>query len=187
VVVLAALVGIVARGLEFGIEFTGGRLIEYAMAEPLDAETARQAVVDAGFPRAVVQDSGSGGITVRAGQLTDAEAAAVSNAIAGVAGGSEVLREELIGPSLGAELRRGALIALGVALAAQLLYLAARFRWTFSAGAVVALAANVAVVVGSFAWLGAPLDGVFLAALLTVIGYTVNDSVVVFDAFARPG
>jgi SecD/SecF fusion protein len=181
VVVLAALVGIVARGLEFGVEFTGGRLIEYAMAEPLDAETARQAVVNAGFPGAVVQDSGNGGIAVRAGQLTDAEAAAVSNAIAGVGGGSEVLRDELIGPSLGAELRSGALIALGVALAAQLLYLAVRFRWTFSAGAVVALAANVAVVVGSFAWLGRPLDGVFLAALLTVIGYTVNDSVVVFD------
>lgn len=56
-----------------------------------------------------------------------------------------------------------------------------RFRWTFSAGAVAALAMNVAVVVGSFAWLGRPIDGVFLAALLTVIGYTVNDSVVVFD------
>ena len=86
-----------------------------------------------------------------------------------------------VGPSLGEELRRGALIALALALAAQLVYLAVRFRWTFSAGAVAALAANVTIVVGVFAWLGKPLDGVFLAALLTVIGYTVNDSVVVFD------
>jgi SecD/SecF fusion protein len=129
----------------------------------------------------VVQSSGDGGTTVRAGELTDGQAAAVREAIAAAAGGAQVLRDELIGPSLGEELRRGALIALGVALAAQLLYLAVRFRWTFSAGAVAALGANVAVVVGTFAWLGRPVDGVFLAALLTVIGYTVNDSVVVFD------
>lgn len=91
------------------------------------------------------------------------------------------MSDELIGPTLGAELRRNALIALGVALAAQLAYLAVRFRWTHSAGAVGALLANVVVVVGAFAWTGRAADGVFLAAVLTVIGYTVNDSVVVFD------
>ncbi len=64
---------------------------------------------------------------------------------------------------------------------AQLAYLAARFRWTFGAGAVLALLQNVAVVVGVFAWTGKPVDGIFLAAMLTIIGYTVNDSVVVFD------
>jgi SecD/SecF fusion protein len=180
-VVLVALAGIAVRGLDFGVEFTGGRLTEYTTARPLDPAAARQAVADAGFPRAVVQGSGDGGITVRAGELTDAQGAAIRDAIASAAGGAHVLRDELIGPSLGEELRRGALIALGVALAAQLLYLAVRFRWTFSAGAVAALATNVAVVVGAFAWLARPLDGVFLAALLTVIGYTVNDSVVVFD------
>ena len=113
--------------------------------------------------------------------------AAIRAALAGTAGGAEVLRDELIGPSLGEELRRGALIALAVALAAQLVYLAVRFRWTFSAGAVAALAANVTVVVGVFAWLGKPLDGVFLTALLTVIGYTVNDSVMVFDRIREVG
>ncbi len=180
-VVLVALAGIAVRGLDFGVEFTGGRLIEYTTARLLDPEAARAAVANAGFPRVVVQGSGEGGITVRAGELTDTEAVVIRDAIAGAAGGAELLRDELIGPTLGAELRRGALIALGVALAAQLVYLAVRFRWTFSAGAVAALAANLAVVGGSFAWLGRPMDGVFLAALLTVIGYTVNDSVVVFD------
>ncbi|EYT80119.1 hypothetical protein CF54_27285 [Streptomyces sp. Tu 6176] len=82
---------------------------------------------------------------------------------------------------MGAELRRGALIALAVALGAQLLYLAARFRWLLGTAAVTALAHDVVILVGIFAWLGKPLDGVFLAALLTVIGYSVNDSVVVFD------
>ncbi|MGH4017477.1 MAG: protein translocase subunit SecF [Pseudonocardiaceae bacterium] len=109
------------------------------------------------------------------------DVATMRTVLAGAAGDAEVLRDERIGPSLGAELRQGALIALGLALAAQLVYLAARFRWTFGAGAVAALFGNVAVVTGVFAWLGKPLDGVFLAALLTIIGYTVNDSVIVFD------
>jgi SecD/SecF fusion protein len=180
-VVVVALAGIAARGLDFGVEFTGGRLIEYTTANPVDPEAARQALIDAGYPQALVQESGDGDLAVRAGGLDDAAAAEIRETIAGLAGGAEVLRDELIGPSLGDELRRNALIALGVALAAQLAYLAFRFRWTFSAGAVAGLTANVGVVVGAFAWLGRPVDGVFLAAVLTVIGYTVNDSVVVFD------
>ncbi|HLQ53224.1 MAG TPA: protein translocase subunit SecF, partial [Streptosporangiaceae bacterium] len=71
--------------------------------------------------------------------------------------------------------------ALGVALAVQLVYLSTRFRWTFGAAAVIAMAHDVIILVGVFAWLGKPIDGVFLAALLTVIGYSVNDTVVVFD------
>lgn len=66
-------------------------------------------------------------------------------------------------------------------MAAQLVYLAARFRWTFAVGCVGALVHDVIIVIGAFAWLGRPVDGIFLAALLTVIGYSVNDSVVVFD------
>ncbi len=86
-----------------------------------------------------------------------------------------------MGPVIGQELRRKALIALGLALAAQLAYLAVRFRWTYAAGAVTAMAHDVLLLLGLFAWLGKTLDGVFLAALLTVIGYSINDSVVVFD------
>jgi SecD/SecF fusion protein len=138
-------------------------------------------VADAGFPRAVVLESGEGGVAVRTPQLDNAEEARIEAALGEVAPGLEQRRDELIGPTLGAELRTKALIALGIALAVQLLYLAIRFRWTFGAAAVVAMAHDVLVLVGAFAWLGKPLDGVFLAALLTVIGYSVNDTVVVFD------
>ncbi|GGY94854.1 protein translocase subunit SecDF [Streptomyces poonensis] len=174
--------GILVRGLDFGIEFTGGRLIEYSTGSPVDPDRARTALTDAGFPRAVVQSSGDDGLTVRAEKLTDAEAATVTETISGLGeNGTEKVRDELIGPSLGDELRRNALIALCLALGAQLLYLAVRFRWTFGAAAVGALAHDVIILIGVFAWLGKPLDGVFLAALLTVIGYSVNDSVVLFD------
>ncbi|MET8485556.1 protein translocase subunit SecD [Streptomyces tendae] len=181
VVLVVAGSGILVRGLNFGIEFTGGRLIEYSTATQVDPERARDALADAGFPRAVVQSSGDGDLTVRTEELTDAEAATVTKAVAALGGETEKVRDELIGPSLGEELRRDALIALGLALAAQLAYLAARFRLLFGTAAVGALAHDVVILVGVFAWLGKPIDGVFLAALLTVIGYSVNDSVVLFD------
>ncbi|MFI1408624.1 protein translocase subunit SecD [Streptomyces sp. NPDC020707] len=181
VALVLAASGIAVKGLNFGVEFTGGRLMEYAASAPVDADRARTALADAGLPRAVVQTSGDGDLTVRTDQLTNAEAAKVDKAVGELAGGAEKIRDELIGPSLGDELRRGALIALATALAAQLLYLAVRFRWAFGASAVVAMVHDTLILVGVFAWLGKPVDGVFLAALLTVIGYSVNDSVVVFD------
>ncbi|MEV0369821.1 protein translocase subunit SecD [Streptomyces sp. NPDC050636] len=173
--------GIAVRGLDFGVEFTGGRLVEYATTAPVDADRARTALDDAGFPRAVVSTSGDDGLSVRTERLSADEEHEVSAVVEQLGGGAEKVRDELIGPSLGDELRRNALIALGVALAAQMAYLAVRFRWTFGVAAVAAMAHDVLILVGVFAWLGKPVDGVFLAALLTVIGYSVNDSVVVFD------
>ncbi|WUB66912.1 protein translocase subunit SecD [Streptomyces sp. NBC_00582] len=173
--------GVLVRGLDLGIDFTGGRLIEYSTTTPVDPDRAREALTDAGFPRATVQFSGDRSLTVRAEHLTGAEEATVADTVSGLGGKTEKIRDELIGPSLGDELRRHALIALGLALGAQLLYLAARFRWRFATAAVGALVHDVVILVGVFAWLGKPVDGLFLAALLTVIGYSVNDSVVLFD------
>lgn len=180
-VVVVALAGVAVHGLDRGVEFTGGRSVDITTTVPVDADTAREVLAEAGYDAVVVRTTGDGAIGVRGADLDDADVAAVRDALAGVGGDAQVLQDELIGPSLGDELTRGALIALGVALAAQLAYLAFRFRWTFSTGAVAALAANAAVVVGVFAWTGRTLDSVFVAALLTVIGYSVNDSVVVFD------
>jgi SecD/SecF fusion protein len=167
------------------VEFTGGRLLAYSTSRPVSVEQARQAVGDAGFPSAVVQlSSGEGGgetVSVRAGKLSNDEAARVQHALAPLGGNVTKQRDELIGPSLGQELRTKALIAFGVALLAQLAYLAVRFRWTFGLAAALAMFHDVLAVIGLFAWLGRPIDGVFLAAVLTVIGLSVNDTVVVFD------
>jgi SecD/SecF fusion protein len=181
VAIIVSVAGVAVRGLNLGIEFTGGRLIEVSTAQRITPDQARAAVAEAGYPTAVVQASGTDDITVRTGTISDDEAVKIRDSLARIGGDAEVIRNESIGPSLGAELRNKGLIALGIALLAQLAYLAARFRWTFGAGAVLALVQNVAVVVGVFAWTGKPIDGIFLAAVLTIIGYTVNDSVVVFD------
>lgn len=181
VAIIVSLAGVGIRGLNLGIEFTGGRLLEVSTAQQITPDQARVAVAEAGYPNAVVQSSGADDITVRTGTISDDEAEKIRESISRMGGGTELIRNENIGPSLGDELRNKALIALGVALLAQLFYLAVRFRWTYGAGAVLALLQNVAVVVGVFAWTGKPIDGIFLAAMLTIIGYTVNDSVVVFD------
>lgn len=179
--VAVAVAGIVVRGIDLGVEFTGGRLVEYSTSRPVDVETARSTLADAGFGDAEVTTAGDGDISVRTGKLDNDGEHALREALATEGGETTKVRDELIGPSLGDELRRNALIALGVAVFVQLAYLAMRFRWTFAVASVVGMVHDVVIVVGAFAWLGRPVDGIFLAALLTVIGYSVNDSVVVFD------
>ncbi|WP_432022658.1 protein translocase subunit SecD [Streptomyces parvus] len=179
--VAVALAGIVVRGVDLGVEFTGGRLVEYSTSRPVDVETARDSIAAAGFGDAEVTTAGDGDLSVRTGKLDNDGEHALRTALAEEGGETTKVRDELIGPSLGDELRRNALIALGVAVAVQLAYLAVRFRWTFAVASVGAMVHDVVLVVGAFAWLGRPVDGIFLAALLTVIGYSVNDSVVVFD------
>lgn len=181
VALVLAVAGIATQGLDYGLEFSGGRLLEYDTARPADLDDVRGAVAEAGFPRAVIQESGEGNVAIRMARLTAGEVDRVRSAVESVAGEPTVVRDEFVGPTIGQELRRKALIALALALVAQMAYLAVRFRWTYAAGAVVAMAHDVLLLLGLFAWLGKTLDGVFLAALLTVIGYSINDSVVVFD------
>ncbi len=179
--VVFAVAGVAIRGLDLGVEFTGGRIMEYSSSTPMSVADARQAVSDAGFPRAVVQESDGEKITVRTEQISNDEQVRIQESLGSVGTDVTKVRDELIGPSLGDELRRNAIIALGLALVAQMIYLAIRFRWTFAISAVLAMLHDVLLVIGIFAWLGKPIDGVFLAAALTIIGLSVNDSVVVFD------
>lgn len=173
--------GLATKGLTYGLEFSGGRLLEYKTERDVDLDDVRGELAALGLPRAVVQESGDGNVAIRTAALSAEQEESVLEAVETVGGEAREVRDEFVGPSIGDELRRKAFIALGVALAAQLLYLAVRFRWTYGAAAVFAMFHDVTILLGIFAWLGKELDGVFLAALLTVIGYSINDSVVVFD------
>ena len=180
-ILVFGIAGLFARGLNYGLDFTGGRLIEFETAQPVDIDELRSELADAGLPRAVVQETGEGNVSVRSGELDSDDEEAVTAAVEDLGGSATIARDEFVGPSIGDELRRQAAIALGIGLGAQLLYLAFRFRWTYGASAVTALFHDVIILLGVFAWLGKDIDGVFIAALLTVIGYSINDSVVVFD------
>lgn len=180
-ITVVAVVGMVVRPPNFGVEFTGGRVMDFTTNETISVSEARGIVSDAGFPEAVVQESGDGDISVRTGEISDQEAASIQDALGEQAGGAERISDEKIGPSMGDELRNKALLALLAALVLQMGYLAWRFRWSFGVSTMAALVFDIVLVIGLFCWLGKPIDGVFLAAILSVIGFSVNDSVVVFD------
>jgi SecD/SecF fusion protein len=169
-VLVVAVAGLFSRGLTFGLDFTGGRLIEYETSEAVDLDRLRSELAASGLPSAVVQETGEGNVAVRAGELTETDEDEVMAAVESVGGSATEVRDEFVGPTIGDELRRKAVIALVIGLTSQLLYLAVRFRWTYGASAVVALFHDVMILLGIFAWLGKDIDGVFIAALLTVIG-----------------
>ncbi|MEX2291646.1 MAG: protein translocase subunit SecD [Mycobacteriales bacterium] len=178
---LLAISGMFLRGFNFGVEFTGGRVVEFATSQPVSVGDARSAVEEAGFPTAVVQQSNGENISVRTANIDDDEVERIRASLAEVGGDASINADDLIGPTLGSELRKKAIIALVIALVMQLGYLAIRFRWTFASAAVLAMFHDVLIVLGIFAWLGKPIDGIFLAAALTIIGVSVNDSIVTMD------
>ncbi|PKH38050.1 SecD/SecF fusion protein [Nocardioides alpinus] len=181
VALVIAVTGIVVNGLNLGVEFTGGRQLDYTVSETVSIDQARDAVAAAGFPEAVVQTADTADFTVRTGEISNDEEQRIEEELAKVGGTVEKIDDQRIGASLGEQLRNNALIAFGVAFLAQLLYLAIRFKWTFGIAAVLAMAHDVVLVVGLFAWLEKPIDGIFLAAAMTIVGLSVNDTVVVFD------
>jgi SecD/SecF fusion protein len=179
--VTLSIAGLFISGVNFGLEFLGGRLLEFSTSQPVEVEELRSTLGENGLPRALIQESGQGTIIIRTEQLDAPQEEMVFGVMADVGGEVEVLRDQFVGPTLGNELRNRALQALGLALLLQLIYLAFRFRWTIGTAAVVTMFHDVAILIGVFAWLGKTFDGVFLASLLTVIGYSINDSVVIFD------
>ncbi|CAM3587252.1 protein translocase subunit SecD [Nocardioides zeicaulis] len=181
VALLLAVTGIATQGLQLGVEFTGGRQLDYSLSKKIDVDQAREAVAQAGFPEAVVQTADTADFTVRTGTISNDEEQTIEDELSKVGGTVTKVDDQTIGASLGKELRNNALIAFGVAFLAQLLYLAVRFKWTFGVAAVLAMAHDVILVVGLFAWLQKPIDGIFLAAAMTIVGLSVNDTVVVFD------
>jgi SecD/SecF fusion protein len=179
---VVAVAGIVTQGLNLGVEFTGGRQLDYSVTnQDMTVDDAREAVAAAGFPEAVVQTADTADFTVRVGEVSNEEEQRIEDELASIGGDVSKVDDQQISASLGEQLRNNALIAFGVAFLAQLLYLAIRFKWTFGVAAVLAMAHDVLLVVGLFAWLQKPIDGIFLAAAMTIIGLSVNDTVVVFD------
>ncbi|MCP3423191.1 protein translocase subunit SecD [Nocardioides pinisoli] len=178
---VVAIAGIATQGLNLGVEFTGGRQLDYSVSKDMTVDQAREAVAAAGFPEAVVQTADTADFTVRVGEVSEDEEQRIEDELASVGGDVSKVDDQQISASLGEQLRNNALIAFGVAFLAQLLYLAIRFKWTFGVAAVLAMAHDVILVVGLFAWLQKPIDGIFLAAAMTIVGLSVNDTVVVFD------
>ncbi|MBA3581773.1 MAG: protein translocase subunit SecF [Gammaproteobacteria bacterium] len=184
--------GLATRGLNLGIDFTGGYLIEVGYAAPVELSKVRGALEENGVPGATVQYFGtSRDVLIRVLPSDEAEtgqdqATTLSDKIYSIlqqhTTGATLRRVEYVGPQVGDELKNSGGMAILVATFFIFLYVAMRFnRWFFSAGAIVATAHDVVLTLGVFAWLGISFDLATLAAILAIIGYSLNDTIVVFD------
>ncbi|GIX29957.1 MAG: protein-export membrane protein SecF [Porticoccaceae bacterium] len=181
--VLASAASLALRGLELGLDFTGGTLVEVGFAEPVAVERVRARLVEAGFPDPVVAYFGSDReILVKfKGEAESDAGQRVAAALARLGGELEVKRVEFVGPQVGEELRDQGGLGVLVALLAVMLYVSLRFQYKFALGAVLALVHDVLVTLGVFSFFRLEFDLTVLAAVLAVIGYSLNDTIIVYD------
>lgn len=185
--IVASVVGLFVKGLNFGIDFTGGTIVELSYDKPAEVDTIRTSLQDSGFERAVVQNFGSAeDVLIRIAPKEGVNSAQISNQVMEAlrenhSENFELRRVEFVGPQVGDELTEDGALAVIYALIGVLIYVALRFEFRFSIGSVAALVHDVVITLGVFAWTQAQFDLTVLAALLAVIGYSLNDTIVVFD------
>jgi len=185
---LLSIVTLATRGLNFGLDFTGGTLIEVSFPSDADTDLVRANLESAGLGDAIVQTFGiASDIVVRVPpRAADESSAEISTVVLqalqqGVAGDVVMRRVEFVGPQVGEELAEQGILAVVYALIGIFLYVMVRFQWRFSAGAVAALVHDVLITMGVISLLQVEFDLTVVAALLAVIGYSLNDTIVVFD------
>lgn len=183
VLTLVSLGSLAVKGLNFGLDFTGGALIELSYEKPADLGQVRSQLAEAGYGSAVVQHFGATtdvvvrlqGDDPQLGNKLAADLAKVSDQV------FSVKRVEFVGPAVGEELRDQGGLGMLLALGGILIYVAFRFQWKFGFGAIVSLIHDVIVTLGVFSFFEIPFDLTVLAAVLALIGYSLNDTIVVFD------
>jgi preprotein translocase subunit SecF len=172
------------KGLNFGLDFTGGTLIELTYERPADLHKVREELVASGYTEAVVQSFGATtDLLVRMPGEDPQLGTQVAEALrkTGADNPVTVKRVEFVGPQVGEELRDQGGLGMLLALGGVLVYLAFRFQWKFAVGAIVSLIHDVVVTMGILSFFQVTFDLTVLAAVLAIIGYSLNDTIVVFD------
>lgn len=182
VLTLMALGSLFTKGLNLGLDFTGGTQIELSYQQPADLSNIRAQLAGAGYGDAVVQSFGATTDVVVRMQGNDPDLGnKVATALRQAGEQLEVKKVEFVGPQVGEELRDQGGLGLLLALSGIMLYLAFRFQWKFGVGAIVSLVHDVIVTLGILSFFQITFDLTVLAALLAIIGYSLNDTIVVFD------
>jgi preprotein translocase subunit SecF len=187
ILMLGSFASFATKGLNYAIDFTGGVSVEAVFPEATDAETVRNQLTLANFHEPQVQNFGSSrDIAIRLepveGEPPDVIRSRVEAAIRSVNPQAEIKQLEVVGPQVGEELQRSAIMALSFTLLFIFIYIALRFHtWRLSAGAILAVLHDPILVLGVFSITQTPFDLAVVAAILAVIGYSLNDTVIVFD------
>jgi preprotein translocase subunit SecF len=182
---VAAVASLAAKGLNFSIEFTGGTLIEVSYPQPADVQEVRTLLEKAGY-KAEVQNFGSSRdvlirMPIEKNQSSSALTQEVQKLLRATGGGAEVRRVEFVGPQVGRELAEYGALALLVTSLGIVAYLAMRFEWKFGLAGIIANLHDVVIILGFFSFFQWEFSLPVLAAVLAILGYSVNESVVIFD------
>ena len=176
------------RGFNFGIDFTGGTIIDMRFEQPVTLAEIRSSLAKYDLDGSTIQLSGaetgvesSENVMIRTVDLEETQRKEVMASLTQDVGPYTVLREEKVGATIGGELITNAVLALVISWALIILYVAYRFEWRFGVAAVLALIHNIVIVLAVFSFTQRQIDSSFIAALLTIVGYSINDTIVIFD------
>lgn len=182
VLVVGSIAAMIVNGLNYGLDFTGGTLVEVEYSEAPELEAVRQQLEEAGFSNVVAQQFGTEtSLVIRLQEEGEDVGRQVVETLRVDGSEVELRRSEYVGGQVGSELREKGGLAMLLALGAILVYVGFRFQFKFAMSSVVALAHDVIITVGAFALFQWDFDLTVLAAVLAVIGYSLNDTIVVFD------
>ena len=187
ILILVSIASIYTRGLNLGIDFTGGYLIEVGYSQSIELEPVRNALSNSDYSDALIQHFGtSKDVLVRIAPRDGVNSARISDDVLNILKSSssdnvEMRRIEFVGPQVGEELREQGGLAMLIALFCIMIYVGLRFQMKSAVGAIMALIHDVIITIGVFSIIQMPFDLSVLAALLAVIGYSLNDTVVVLD------
>ena len=176
------------RGFNFGIDFTGGTIMDLRFEQPVTLSDVRSSLAKYDLDGSTIQLAGaesgiesSESVMIRTVDLEENQRKEVMASLTQDVGPYTVLREEKVGATIGGELITNAVLALVISWALIILYVAYRFEWRFGVSAVLALIHDIIIVLAVFSFTQRQIDSSFIAALLTIVGYSINDTIVIFD------
>ena len=186
--IIPGLISMATRGFNFGIDFTGGTIIDLRFEQSVNISQIRESLRPYNLDNSTIQLSGessdvesSTDVMIRTVDLEENDRKAVMSSIRSDVGNYEVMREEKVGATIGGELIMNAVMALVISWVLIILYIAYRFEFKFGIAAVIALVHDILIVLTFFSFTQRQIDSSFVAALLTVVGYSINDTIVIFD------
>ncbi|MGI5892732.1 MAG: protein translocase subunit SecF [Bacillota bacterium] len=180
-IIIPGIISLCIQGLNVGIDFTGGNITQVKFEEQIEVADIRDVVSAKVNQVPMIQNVDETEFLIRTHALSEEESAALILDLEKNFGKLTVTRSDHIGPVIGSELRNSAILALVIALVLMLIYIAIRFKFNYGITAIITLVNDVLIVLSIFSLLQIEVDGAFIAAILTVIGYSINNTIVIFD------
>ncbi len=180
-IIIPGIISLCLQGFNLGIDFTGGNITQIKFEQQVDLEEVRQVVEEHVSQVPTIQNVDETEYLIRTQTFSEEESSAMIEDLESTLGALSVTRSESIGPVIGSELRTSAILALVIALALMLVYIAFRFKFRYGVTAIITLVNDVLIVISIFSIFQLEVEGAFIAAILTVVGYSINNTIVIFD------